>query len=176
MSQARQRAIAYVLRDEGSEYTDQAQDTGGPTRWGITQRAWSDYVGHEATPQEIEALGLQQAEAFYGALWHQLRLALLPHEGLAIALFDAAVLCGGRPVVRLLQRLLQVPADGVLGPKTAEAVARYDVAPLLDLWVDALALHFAAVVEAEPTKVIFLRGWLRRAFRLRALAASPMPT
>lgn len=34
-----------ILRREGSTFTDRPNDRGGPTKYGVTQTAWDDYVG-----------------------------------------------------------------------------------------------------------------------------------
>ena len=84
-------------------------------------------------------------------------------DGLDFAVFDTAVNMGPAQAVRLLQRIVGMPADGVIGPKTIAAV---------DDYVDAHGVHqlIAAYIEArqsfyrlQPTYVHFGEGWRQRA-------------
>ena len=46
-------AISEVLLTEGG-YVDHPDDRGGPTNYGITQKTLSDFLGHEATKEEVQ--------------------------------------------------------------------------------------------------------------------------
>ena len=49
--------IEKTMRREGwDKYTNRASDRGGPTKWGITQGAWSGYINRLATINEIKAI------------------------------------------------------------------------------------------------------------------------
>src|SRR5690606_9651751 len=60
------KLITDVMRREGwDKYTNHPADRGGPTKWGITLRAWSDYLGQEMTPADVQAITEFGARRFY---------------------------------------------------------------------------------------------------------------
>lgn len=88
-------------------------DQGGPTRWGISQRAYPN--------EDIQHLTRERAEELYFRdYWTPMHCEDLSWP-VALMLFDAAVNQGTGAAPRLLQEALGVAVDGVLGPKTLAA-------------------------------------------------------
>lgn len=54
-----------VLEAEGEKFTNHPNDLGGPTKWGITQKALSAYLRRPATIAEVAALSRQDAFIIY---------------------------------------------------------------------------------------------------------------
>ena len=58
--------VTDILKAEGWDaYTNDPADRGGPTKWGITQKAWADYRGHPVTEADMKSITEQQARDFY---------------------------------------------------------------------------------------------------------------
>lgn len=166
-------AVAYVLDNEGSAYTDAAMDRGGPTRWGITWRTLAMHRGAPVRPEDVRELQRGEAEAIYRArYWAPLGADTLPSQALATALLDAAVLHGVPTAIELAQEATGVHRDGHLGPVTRKALqANWAQAPGNLLWefADAWQGHLVHLVGAAPQQMVFLRGWLRRAMHVLTL-------
>lgn len=114
--------IAAVIKREGSAFTDDPNDLGGPTKFGITAALLSDYLGRTAMGAEIANLTLQEAQAIYREMFFvRTHADLLGSVALRGTLVDYAVNCGPDRAIRALQRVLGVTVDGKLGPKTAAA-------------------------------------------------------
>ena len=149
------RAIAFVLGQEG-EWSDDPEDPGKRTRFGISSRA---------NPAiDLDTLTREQAVAFYRvAYWSKARCDQLPWP-LSLVLFDGAVNHGIIPATRFLQTALHVTIDGVLGPETIAAARVAPVSDVLQEYLARRAMLYASLSER------YRHGWFRRLFSLHALA------
>ena len=165
-------AFDWLLQDEGTDYVDDPDDHGGPTRYGITQRSWSGYIGRAATAAEIAALTLEEAHAFYRALyWEPLQMHRIRDRRIKVALFDIAVVAGIPRAVKLLQAALpSLKEDGILGPVTRDRINAIPAPGVLMVYAREVSLFFLRLVEADPAQMKFARGWLSRCWRLASLA------
>lgn len=146
-----QRAFDLVIGHEGGLVDDQ-DDPGGLTKFGISQRA---YPG-----EDIRALTREMAGEIYRRdYWAAIKGDQLP-EALALCLFDMAVNSGVSQAVRTLQRAIDVPVDGILGPGT--------LGKALSLPTEILVAYFQAervlLLAGLSTFGKFGRGWTRRCF------------
>ncbi len=160
-----ERATAFLLCQEGGWTTD----TGGATRYGISQRAYPE--------QDLSTLTIEDAKRIYRRdYWDRLGLGDLPHP-VALAMLEAAVNLGPRPAVKCLQRALnrlsgrdRLKVDGDLGPITRGAVQSLsgdpEQAKLLAMLVaiGRLDLHYR--LAASPKYAPYIRGWAGRCVRL----------
>lgn len=152
-----EQALALVLRHEGG-FVRHPRDSGGATNFGITLQTLSRVRGYAASVDEIRHLTLEEATAIYRHFyWDAVRADELP-RGLDLALFDLAVNSGPERAITLLQKVLGVAADGLIGPVTIEAARNSDV-------IDAIRrltherLGFLSRLANWP---VFGRGWRRR--------------
>jgi len=142
------RALAFVLAHEGGD-VDDPHDPGGRTRFGISQRAYPR--------EDIGALTRERAAELYRRdYWTPLHCDDLAWP-VALALFDTAVNCGVQRAIRLAQRAVGVPEDGLYGPQTRAAlqVAPQGAATRL---LAQRACHYASL----PTVGRFGVGWFLR--------------
>jgi len=115
--------ITDVLKAEGwDKYTNHPADKGGPTKWGITQKAWSEYSGHYASEQDIQGITEAGAREFYlklyviGPQFDQLPQLLIP------LVVDSGVNSGPKRASKWVQRAVGVRQDGIIGPRTLAVV------------------------------------------------------
>jgi lysozyme family protein len=158
-----EQAVRFVIRWEtvyrnGTPVaTNDPDDPGGLTKFGIDQRSNPGV--------DIANLDEQRAVELYRREWADCRADSLEWP-LALAHFDAAVNVGPGQAARFLQRAVGADADGVIGPKTLQAVQ----AACDDRGAKSVALavclqrnqFYRALVERKPVFGKFLRGWLRR--------------
>ena len=146
-------AVAFVLRPdiEGVRSND-ADDAGGLTHWGISQRA------HPGV--DVATLTRDGAIAIYEAnYWRPVRCPDLLNP-LRLPVFDGAVQHGVPMSARLLQVALDVEPDGLIGPRTLAAAQTQP-------WADVLRRYFAErmlLYAARPNWGRYGRGWARRLF------------
>lgn len=161
--------IDEVIRAEGPRTSDPV-DSGGDTEFGISKNAhpeaWAD--GHVTR---------DEARAIY------LREYVLPFEGIADELLlhqlvDAAVMSSATTVIGILQQLVGVATDGVIGPKTLAAVTNYPAGELFGVKVpgfvllnlafrNARVVLYAGIAKRRPKDLKFLLGWIHRALEFK---------
>ena len=106
------KAIGKTLSKEGgSRFTDDPQDRGGATKYGISQRSYPNL--------DIRNLTEHQAREIYKRdFWDRVRGDEVSSQPVAENLFDTCVNMGVRTGSRLAQLAVDVqPADGVIGSK-----------------------------------------------------------
>lgn len=143
------RAFDVVIDHEGG-LVDNPDDPGGLTKYGISQRA---YPG-----EDVRNLTLTRAKEIYlRDYWRPIRGDQLP-EALGLCLFDMAVNSGVSQAVRTLQKAIDAPADGILGPGTLGKALSMPPEILVSYYQAERVLFMARLPEF-PT---FGRGWTRR--------------
>jgi lysozyme family protein len=150
-------ALQFVLSEEGG-YSDDPRDSGGKTKFGISQAA---YPG-----MDIANLTHDGAAMIYKRdYWLLADCDKLP-GAVAFALFDCAVNQGVPSAKRMLQRALKVKVDGVIGPVTIFAAQKADEKALLAEMTAQRALMYARHPQVE----IYGLGWFRRLARCQQKA------
>jgi lysozyme family protein len=156
-----------VLKHEGG-YVNDPRDPGGRTNLGVTQRAWESYVGSSVTEEFMRKLTPDQVKPFYKAMyWDKIKGDQLP-SGVDYAAYDLAVNSGVGRAAKYLQEIAGVPADGVIGPKSMEAILACDPEQTADALCD-MRLEF---LKRLPTFETFGKGWSRRVAEVKLKATS----
>lgn len=155
--------IDRVIEREGG-FVDHPDDRGGPTKYGITQRTLSAYLGRQAAAADIRALTRETARDIY---WNRFvkgnNLHLVDDPWLRELLIDATVLWGPDDTIPWLQEAAGVTADGVLGPVTARAVNTDESDDIGIRVVVSWIRRHGERVQESPDQIAFIEGWLRRA-------------
>ncbi len=160
-------AFAAVLKQEGG-YVNHPKDPGGRTNLGVTQRAWEEYVDRDVTEAEMRALTPEIVKPFYKTkYWDKIRGDELP-SGVDYAAYDLAVNSGVGRAAKYLQQIAGVPADGIIGPKSMEAILSCNPEETVDALCD-MRLDF---LQRLPTWDTFGKGWGRRVEEVKAKASA----
>jgi lysozyme family protein len=142
-------AFELLIGHEGG-LSDNPADPGGLTRYGISQRS---YPG-----ENIRALTLGRAKTIYQRdFWGPAGCDGVP-AAVRFDVFDMAVNSGVRAAVKCLQGAAGAEQDGVLGPKTLQAVGVLDGARLSARFNGARLAFMASL----PAWKDFGRGWANR--------------
>jgi lysozyme family protein len=167
-------AVELVMRHEGG-FVHHPRDPGGATKFGITRETLSQATGRPVSVEDVRALTRAEAVTVYqGLYWDVVRADELP-PGLDLAVFDLAVNSGPVRAVRMLQTVLGVAADGIVGPVTLSAAWQADPTETIRRLTRA-RLGFLGRLAAWP---VFGRGWRRRVLAVEQgalrLASSSSP-
>ena len=147
-----ERAVEVILDLEGG-YSDDPHDPGGRTKFGISQAAYPD--------MDIANLTGEQAITLYRRdYWDACKCSLLPWPW-QLYVFDGAVNQGVKTAIRIMQRVLGVKDDGVVGPVTLAAVERADKDRALRYMVARLMRY-----ERLSGWDHYGAGWAYRLFRV----------
>lgn len=164
-----------ATKREGGKYTNDPEDKGGPTRWGVTQRTLAGWRLRDVTPEEVERLTLEEALSIYRAQYlNGPGFAQISSAPVRALLVDMAINHGPRTAVELLQQAVGVRADGKFGPNTLAAVR---LCSMEALWLRIFAerLELFGVLGASPRDADhdghpdaqrFSEGWHNRLARL----------
>lgn len=146
------RALAFTLKWEGG-YSNDPQDPGGETKYGISKRAFPDL--------DIKNLSESDARSIYrGLYWDKIRGDSLPLP-VALATLDFAVNSGVKRAATYLQWTVGAARDGRIGPKTLASVHRREPLTVAKELIQR-RLHFLIRIPGER----FDRGWINRCVEL----------
>jgi uncharacterized protein (TIGR02594 family) len=156
--------LAHVLAMEGG-WTDDPVDPGGPTNFGITLATYAAYTHADVTAQtfpglkaDLRAITPEMVRALYNErYWQPSKARQLPPP-LGLMHFDAAVNHGVGGAARLLQRALDVPVDGDIGPETLAAAVRQPITVSLERYAGQRRTRYRSLGHFWR----FGRGWLAR--------------
>ena len=148
--------IVVMNLEGGSKVTNNPDDPGGLTKYGISQRAYPNL--------DIVNLTQTQAQQIYLTdYWDKAYCNDLPNI-LDILVFDGAVNQGCATSIKLLQTAAQVITDGIIGYKTLYAINKT---------VDIISYYMTERLtryELNSNFNKFGKGWKRRLFKLMEMA------
>lgn len=164
-----------ILHYEGG-YGWDAQDPGGPTKFGITCYDLAQFYHEKMTSMSawaprVKAMTLTVADTIYRNKYATACQFDALNSGCDCVVFDFGVNSGPTRAIRFAQGVVGVAVDGILGPITTRAINAYDPA----LFINRLCnnrMNFLRGLKGWPA---FGRGWTARVADLReyslALAA-----
>lgn len=166
-----ERSLKEVLKHEGG-FVDHPQDPGGATNFGITLGTYRSYRNNQhLTANDLKNITQQEVKDIYRTrYWDKIRGDDLP-SGVDFLVFDFGVNAGNGRAAKMLQSLVNVPADGGIGPQTLRAtheVYANDAEKLIVDYTDSRAAYYQSLSHF-PT---FGRGWLRRTKESEDIALS----
>jgi lysozyme family protein len=158
-------AISKTLIHEGgfqANPNDRANWSGGKigegeligTKFGITAL---DLPG-----TSIKDLTEDQAIAYYEEHYVKAGYTQIESQAVGEKLFDLGVLFGVRVAVGILQVVLGITSDGVVGPVTVATINQFDAVSLYNSYKAAMVTHAINVATANPPEREFLAGWIKR--------------
>ena len=143
------QAFERLIGHEGG-YVNHPDDPGGETKFGITKRTYP--------LENIKGMTLERAKVLYlRDYWGPAGCDAVP-DAIKFDLFDMAVNSGVVPAVRALQRAVGATPDGILGPKTLQAINSMP-APRLVARLNGYRLDLMTDLKTWP---VFGRGWAKR--------------
>jgi len=147
------RCIPIILKNEGG-YTNHPKDPGGETNMGIARKFYPD--------EDIKNMTKERATfLYYRDYWTPMNLEGIKDENLVLQVFDFGVNAGIRISIKLLQRIVGVGDDGVIGPITLWAVNNYGDT-LYSRFIKRRKVFYMNLAAKKPDLETFLKGWLRR--------------
>lgn len=160
-----EQSLALVLKHEGG-WVDHPKDPGGETNMGVTKKVWEEWTGKPVAPGGMKGLTVADVTPLYRKkYWDAIKGDDLP-EGVDYAMFDFAVNSGPVRAIRMVQEIVGVTADGVIGPKTLAAIDRQDPRDLAAKICDK-RMEFLRGLKNWPS---FSVGWTRRVADVKKMA------
>lgn len=138
------------LIDYEGGYTNDPNDPGGETKWGINKREYPKLIIKELTRED--AYNIYEKD-----FWLKIGLDEVPFS-VAFQLFDFAVNSGISTAIRYFQRALGVADDGYFGP-VSKAAMKLAKEPNMIMNLNSERLDFMTRLKGWTN---FGRGWARR--------------
>ena len=150
----------------------------GLTFFGIYECAHPDFKGWELVKQVLKGKTLKEAsvilynnsdlvalvyEFYKREFWDKMRLDEVESDLKASEVFIFGVNVDTKPAVRVLQRLLNVTVDGVMGAQTLKALNAYDEGKFNVEFDSYEIAYYASLVSKNPKLKIYANGWKNRA-------------
>lgn len=169
------RAFYFTLKNEGG-LSDDPQDPGGTTKYGISLEFLNQLFKKGTIEADINQDGRIDKEdikllnidfvkrAYHEEFWK--KIEKISDDYLAIKLFDSAVNLGLGQAVKLLQDVLGVAKDGILGPVTINALSKNNINSVIRNYVNRLICFYSKLAFFNPKLNKFLKGWINRAKRM----------
>jgi lysozyme family protein len=147
-------AIDKVLINEGG-YVNDPTDRGGETKFGISKRAYPNV--------DIKNLTTDEAKAIYKRdYWNKVKGDDIADDLVAFEIFDTAVNMGARTSSKLVQMVVGVHPDGVIGEKSLEAINGTDVELLVSKFRLSKIARYLYLIKKRPANRKYLYGWINR--------------
>jgi len=163
-------AFAYTLVNEGG-YTNDPNDPGGPTNFGITQHDYAVFKGRSVSAAEVKAMTLADAKTIYRTkYWNTLSLDYINDRAIATCMFDEGVNFGISIAAKFAQQICKVSADGHIGPISIAAINGSTEQVFIPAFVDLCKARYKSLLW-KPSNWTFYKGWMARANRLLSLMA-----
>jgi lysozyme family protein len=146
--------------DRSGGYTNDPDDPGGETKWGISKRSYPSL--------NIKALTFNDAIAIYYKDFYT-GIDTILDNALAFKLFDMSVLNGRAKAIKLFQRAIRdvgatIKTDGYLGPITVAAANSVDPKALYVKYQELINNRFKWIATLRPSSKKYLKGWKSRLF------------
>ena len=158
------KLIPFILKWEGG-YVHNKYDNGGATNKGVTYKTWVDYCnkkGKEASLTTLRKMtNAEWVEIFKTGYWNAWKADSIVSQRVANICVDWSWMSGFK-VIKKVQKLLSVTADGIVGPKTLAAINGHSGDALFGQIKELRKKYYANIVRKDPTQQIFLKGWLNR--------------
>lgn len=163
------QALKFVLAAEGGNDDDPA-DHGGRTSRGITQKEYDAWCEEQNLPQgDVWKASQTEIEEIYHSEYWNPYCDGLP-VGVDYLFFDLAVNGGPHEAALMLQRALDVTADGRIGPVTRQTAAKASPRALILRFTASKRAWYLSLHQPKFTK-----GWLNRTNEVQANALSMVP-
>lgn len=145
--------IAVILKHEGG-YVNDPLDAGGETNYGISKRSYPGLDIKNMTEEDASSI-------YYNDYFLLLNPTSINDDLLILHLFDMGVNVGIKTAVRLLQQIVGVTPDGMIGPNSEAKINGFE-GDLVTLYIQARKNYYNEIVVRTPTNAKFLNGWLSR--------------
>ena len=150
--------VEVVIEHEGgSTVTDTPEDSGGLTKYGISQKAYPKLDIRNITKDQAISI-------YYKDYWKKGKVELLP-ERLWMIYFDMVVNMGRSRATKVLQEACNhknknmIKVDGMIGKNTAKASQKVEYKRVQSFRVK----FYADLIHRKPALIKFWYGWYKRA-------------
>lgn len=156
-----------LLKYEGTKYTNDSLDAGGPTKMGVTLGTWQKRGHDKDDDGDIDAEDVKQLDEDDFALilkigyWDQCKADFINNQSIAEVFVDWYYM-SGITAAKEVQKVLGTPPDGEVGKTTIALINQRSGPELHQAIKQARLNHIDRIIAAKPTQKRFEKGWKAR--------------
>lgn len=137
-------------------------DPGGATMNGVTLRTFKLYYGRDKTVEDLKRMtDYQWRYIMKTGYWDKCKADKIKNQSVANIFVDWCV-NSGTGMIKKVQAILGLKADGIVGPKTLSAINN-GVQPIIHMDIkNARKAYYDGLVAQKPSQKVFYKGWMNR--------------
>lgn len=150
-----------LLQIEGG-YVWHPEDKGGPTNKGVTLKTYREFYGDNKTIEDLKNIPYGHwLHIMKTGYWDRCKADDIVSQPIAEIVADWCVNSGASGI-RKVQEIAGVKPDGIVGPMTLAAINGADAESLFERIWNARHQFYINIVKRDPSKKIFMNGWMNR--------------
>lgn len=156
-----------VLQLEGG-YVNHPLDKGGPTKYGVILSVWREHGHDKDGDGDIDAEDIKQLteeDAKFIAkkvFWDYFRADFILNQSVAEFIVDWGYNSGRTTVAKIVQRLLKLVQDGVVGIQTLTAINVAAQEQFFNILKAERRAFLDNIIARRPDQKVFYKGWMNR--------------
>lgn len=157
MADFNEAIVKTLVNEGGAKFTNNPDDKGGPTKFGICQASHPNV--------DIANLTEQQARDIYKRdYWDAVSGDRIANQLIAESIYDFAVNAGVKTSSKLAQTAIGLlrEADGIIGVRTLAVLNGFDADVFLARFALAKISFYANIANKQPSQRKFFLGWVNR--------------
>jgi lysozyme family protein len=153
---------------EGAQFTIVKGDKGGATKYGVILSTWKEYgydKNHDGDVdvEDLKLITLDDAKRIAKKVfWDFFKADEIKNQSVAELLADWGYNTGRSLVARRIQRILNLPVDGVIGELSLKAINKTNQEKLFDAIKADRKSFIEFLVKTDPSQQKFYKGWMNR--------------
>lgn len=157
-----------LVKWEGAEYEDVDGDSGGPTKFGVILSEWIKEGYDKDGDNDIDKFDLMKINADDAIkiakthYWDQFKADNINSQSVAEIVVDGGYNQGLGYTEPMLQKLVGVTPDGIIGKGTLAAINSKNPKQLFDQIKQERINRYNLIVQKYPKNKKFLNGWMNR--------------
>lgn len=160
-----EQCITHIAEVEG-EFTINPKDKGNYTPSGVLKGTKYGISAKSYPNLDIKNLTKDKATELYKKdYWNKAKIDLLPSK-IRLQYFDTAVNSGISTATKLLQRVLGVKDDGIIGDITRSRLQNVTI----EEFAKQRNNFYVNIVKKDNSQLTFLQGWLNRNLKITIIS------
>lgn len=159
-------AFRNMINDEGGYKLHKVKgDTGGLTFAGITQKHHPDWLGWDYINEDPAILQTAVSDFYKEKYWNRIQADKYKSSYVKDIIFNFSVNAGCRSAIKLVQSVLRVSQDGIIGPVTIKKLNEMDPEIFCSLYTIEKISRYATICNRNSVQKKFLLGWINRTLK-----------